>query len=73
MVAGGVGITVLPSTSVAGGGGANELIRIRPFARPAPQRRVAIAWRRSFPRPQAVEALRQAILACELPQVTKIH
>ncbi len=72
MVAGGVGITVLPSTSVAAGGGANDLIRIRPFAKPVPQRRIAIAWRRSFPRPQAVEALRQAILACELPQVTRI-
>ncbi len=71
MVAGGVGITVLPSTSV-GAGGANELIRIRPFAKPVPGRRVALAWRRSFPRPQAVEALRQAILACELPQVTKL-
>jgi len=72
MVASGVGITVLPSTSVASGGGADDLIRIRPFARPVPQRRIAIAWRRSFPRPQAVEAIRQAILACELPGVTKI-
>jgi len=71
MVAGGVGITVLPSTS-AGAGGANELIRIRPFAKPVPGRRVALAWRRSFPRPQAVEALRQAILACDLAQVRKL-
>ncbi|HLE66913.1 MAG TPA: LysR substrate-binding domain-containing protein [Burkholderiales bacterium] len=73
MVASGVGITVLPSTSIAAGGGANELIRIRPFAKPVPQRRVAIAWRKSFPRPQAVEALRRAILACDLPQVAKIQ
>mgnify|MGYP001616553588 CR=1 FL=1 len=73
MVASGLGVTVLPSTAVADGGGANDLIRIRPFAKPVPQRRVAIAWRKSFPRPQAVEALRQAILACELPQVAKIQ
>ena len=72
MVASGVGITVLPSTSVAAGGGANDLIRIRPFAKPVPDRRVALAWRKSFPRPQAIEALRQAILACDLPQVTKL-
>jgi LysR family transcriptional regulator, hydrogen peroxide-inducible genes activator len=72
MVASGVGVTVLPSTSVLPGGGADELIRIRPFARPAPQRRIAIAWRRSFPRPQAIEAIRQAILACDLPGVTKL-
>ncbi len=73
MVASGVGVTVLPSTSVVPGDGCNELIRIRPFTRPVPDRRVVLAWRKSFPRPQAVEALRQAILACDLPQVTKIH
>lgn len=70
MVAGGVGVTVLPSTSV---GGADDLIRVRPFARPVPQRRVVLAWRKSFPRPQAIEALRKAVLACDLPRVTKIQ
>ena len=72
MVAGGIGVTVLPATSVAAGGGANDLISIRPFAKPVPGRRVALAWRKSFPRLQAVEALRQAILACDLPQVAKL-
>ncbi len=72
MVAGGVGITVLPATSTATTGGANELIRILPFARPAPTRRVGLAWRRSFPRPEAIEALRKAILATNLPQVEKL-
>jgi LysR family transcriptional regulator, hydrogen peroxide-inducible genes activator len=71
MVASGVGVTVLPSTSV-GGGSANDLIRILPFARPAPSRRVGLAWRRSFPRPEAIEALRKAVLACNLPNVTKL-
>ena len=70
MVAGGVGVTVLPSTSV---GGADDLIRVRPFARPVPQRRVVLAWRKSFPRPQAIEALRKAVLACDLAGVTKIQ
>jgi LysR family hydrogen peroxide-inducible transcriptional activator len=72
MVASGVGVTVLPSTSVSPADSASELIRVRPFARPVPDRRVVLAWRKSFPRPEAVEALRQAILACDLPQVTKI-
>ncbi|HEX9434931.1 MAG TPA: hydrogen peroxide-inducible genes activator [Burkholderiales bacterium] len=72
MVASGVGVTVLPSTSV-NPGSASELIRIVPFARPVPSRRVGLAWRRSFPRPEAVEALRKAILACNLPQVEKLH
>jgi LysR family hydrogen peroxide-inducible transcriptional activator len=72
MVAGGIGVTVLPSTSIGAGGAANDLISVRPFAKPVPERRVALAWRRSYPRPQAVEALRQAILACDLPQVRKL-
>ena len=71
MVAGGVGITVLPATSV-NAGGTGDLVRIVPFAKPVPVRRVALAWRRSFPRPEAIEALRKSVLACNLPQVTKL-
>jgi len=71
MVAGGVGVTVLPSTSVGPGG--SDLIRILPFARPTPTRRVGLAWRKSFPRPEAIEVLRKAILACNLSQVEKIQ
>jgi len=74
MVASGVGVTVLPSTAVAPGEGTgSDLIRVRPFTRPVPDRRVVLAWRKSFPRPEAIEVLRQAILASDLPQVTKIH
>ena len=72
MVAGGVGVTVLPATSTAAGSGAGDLIRILPFARPVPSRRVGLAWRRSFPRPEAIEVLRKSILACNLPQVEKL-
>ena len=71
MVAGGVGVTVLPATSTTTGGPA-DLIRILPFARPVPTRRVGLAWRRSFPRPEAIEVLRKSILACHLPQVEKL-
>ncbi len=72
MVAGGVGVTVLPANSVSGAGGAGDLIRVVPFGRPVPTRRVGLAWRRSFPRPEAIAALRKAILACNLPQVEKL-
>jgi LysR family hydrogen peroxide-inducible transcriptional activator len=72
MVAGGVGVTVLPATSTATSGGSSDLIRILPFARPVPTRRVGLAWRRSFPRPEAIEALRKAVLATNLPQVEKL-
>jgi LysR family transcriptional regulator, hydrogen peroxide-inducible genes activator len=72
MVAGGVGITVLPATSVGAGGGTADLIRFLPFAKPVPVRRVGLAWRKSFPRPEAIEALRKAILQCNLSQVEKL-
>ena len=36
-------------------------------------RRVVLAWRKSFPRVQAIEALRQAILAAEVPGVERIR
>ena len=71
MVAGGVGVTVLPATSI-NPNATDPLIRILPL-RPEPSRRVGLAWRRSFPRPQAVEALRKSILATILPQVEKLH
>jgi LysR family hydrogen peroxide-inducible transcriptional activator len=73
MVASGVGVTVLPSTSLNASGGAGDLIRILPFARPVPSRRVGLAWRRSFPRPEAIVALRKSILAANLPQVEKLQ
>src|SRR3982751_4817999 len=73
MVASGVGVTVLPSTSVNANSGAGDLIRILPFARPVPSPRVGLAWRRSFPRPEAIESLRKAILACNLSQVEKLN
>ena len=73
MVAGGVGVTVMPATSVNAGGVQSDLIRILPFARPTPERRVGLAWRRSFPRPEAIEVLRKSILACNLPQVEKLQ
>ena len=72
MVAGGVGVTVLPGTSLGAGNTSGDLIRVLPFARPAPVRRVGLAWRKSFPRPEAIDALRKSILACNLPQVTKL-
>jgi LysR family hydrogen peroxide-inducible transcriptional activator len=72
MVASGVGVTVLPSTSIGPNSGTGDLIRILPFTKPTPTRRVGLAWRRSYPRPEAIEALRKAILACNLPQVEKL-
>jgi LysR family transcriptional regulator, hydrogen peroxide-inducible genes activator len=70
MVASGMGVTVLPCTAATGPGHHSlDLTVIRPFVDP-PRRCVALAWRVSFPRPQAMEALRRAIRACALDCVT---
>ncbi|MGB7597476.1 MAG: hydrogen peroxide-inducible genes activator [Gallionella sp.] len=60
MVASGLGITVLPA-SANSPRYRNRLLQVIPFAKPVPSRRIALAWRKSFARVQAVEALAQAI------------
>lgn len=66
MVASGFGVTVLPCTAAGADRYSERLLTIRRFHEPVPTRRVALAWRSSFPRPRAIEVLRQSILACEL-------
>ena len=69
MVASGIGITVLPKASVPDMQAQDGLLRYVPFEDPVPTRRVVIAWRKSFTRRAAIEAVRQAVLACDLPGV----
>jgi len=71
MVASGTGITVLPSSSKLKSVN-NPLIKMIPFTEPAPTRRVALAWRRGFARPAAIEVLRQEILKCSLNGIVKL-
>ena len=61
MVAGGLGITVLPDSALSPRGYQKDEFVIRPFEAPAPQRTIALVWRDSFPRPKAIEILRQAV------------
>jgi LysR family hydrogen peroxide-inducible transcriptional activator len=72
MVASGLGITVLPATSVPTKTPRGSLIAYVPFKPPVPDRRVVLAWRKSFTRPAAIEALRQGILKCPLAGVSKL-
>jgi LysR family hydrogen peroxide-inducible transcriptional activator len=69
MVASGIGITVLPQASIPDMQAKDGMLRYVPFADPAPSRRVVIAWRKSFTRGAAIEAVRQAVLAATLPGV----
>lgn len=66
MVASGLGITVLPASAIGMNQYAPDVLVSRPFADPVPSRSVALAWRASFPRPQAIEALVQAVAKLKL-------
>lgn len=81
MVAAGMGVTLVPRLSVPQEALAAKPKRKRaeepylkylPFAGDPPTRRVALAWRRSFTRYEAIAALRNAIYACELPGVVRL-
>ena len=73
MVASGIGITVLPKASVPDMQAHDGLLRYVPFEDPVPTRRVVIAWRKSFTRRAAIEAVRDAMMTCDLHGVTLLH
>lgn len=60
MVASNLGITVLPASATVARY-ENPLLKVIPFSKPVPTRRIAIAWRKSFVRTAAIEALITAI------------
>lgn len=66
MVASGAGITVLPASALTPRH-ANPLVKVVDFAPPVPMRRVALAWRKAFARPAAVDRLAEALLRLDLP------
>jgi len=70
MVASGMGVTVVPQLSVPAE--KQPHVVYVPFDKPAPMRRVVLAWRRSFTRYEAIAALRNAIYACELKGVKRL-
>ncbi|HEY9459651.1 MAG TPA: LysR substrate-binding domain-containing protein [Paralcaligenes sp.] len=69
MVASGIGVTVLPTSSLSMPGLENNLLAYIPFRKPIPERRVALVWRKSYPRTTAIEALINAVRECSLPGV----
>ena len=68
MVASGLGVTVLPCSAISPRY-KSPLLKVVPFKAPVPSRRVALAWRSSFGRPEAVAALAEAIRTLEMPCV----
>ena len=73
MVASGIGITVLPKASVPDMQAHDGLLRYVPFEDPVPTRRVVIAWRKSFTRRAAIDAVREAMMSCDLHGVTLLN
>jgi LysR family hydrogen peroxide-inducible transcriptional activator len=57
MVAAGMGISVLPQLACASPWYDDNVLTTRPFTKPEPLRRVALAWRASFPRTKAIDVL----------------
>ena len=82
MVASGAGIAVMPSSAADPLVDREPMVRVLPFSnetsvgegaagRGAGSRTVGLAWRATFPRPKAIDVVRQAILSCQLPGVIK--
>lgn len=76
MVASGMGITVVPKLSVPrqdvphAADPSTDHVCYVPFSDPPPTRRVVLVWRKSFTRHEAIAALRQSVMACDLRGVT---
>ena len=72
MVATGLGLTVLPTSSVPEKTPRDSLIQYVPFEKPVPTRRIVLVWRKSYLRDAAIAALAAAIRKCELNGVTML-
>ncbi len=76
MVASGAGITVLPGSSTGASNGGNRsldgMLSFRPFTKPVPTRTIALAWRKSFPRTEAIEMIYRAIQSSQIPTVKMV-
>ena len=72
MVASGIGITVLPMMAAPKDLADTELLHYLPFSGAAPSRRIVLAWRKSFTRSAAIDAIRRAVLSVDLSRVNAL-
>ena len=68
MVASGLGITVLPSSALTPKH-QNKRLAAVPFAKPIPERRIGLAWRKGFTRPEAITVIRDSIRALKISEL----
>jgi len=73
MVASGLGVTVLPASAAGTKSYAPGYLITKPFSQPEPSRTVAIAWRKQFPRTEAIDLLVDVIRTQVGPQLNAKH
>ncbi len=73
MVASGAGLAVMPCTAADPLTEKEPMVAVLPFEGVQPSRTVGLVWRVTFPRPQAIDAVRAAVLSCQLPGVTPVR
>jgi LysR family hydrogen peroxide-inducible transcriptional activator len=69
MVMSGIGISVFPATAAGAHDYSHRLLAVKRLAGKQPSRRVALAWRKSFPRRQAIDTLIHSIQQLDLTSV----
>ena len=74
MVASGAGVAVMPSTAADPLIDKEPMVKVLPFLdTQQPSRTVGLVWRVTFPRPQAIDAMRAALLSCQLPGASAVR
>ncbi|MFZ2971971.1 MAG: hydrogen peroxide-inducible genes activator [Ferribacterium limneticum] len=73
MVASGAGVAVMPSTAADPLISKEPMVKVLPFAGIQPKRTVGLVWRITFPRSQAIDAVRAALLSCQLPGASAVR
>lgn len=73
MVASGMGVTILPCSAAGADRFSERLVNIKRFGDVRPGRRVALAWRKSFPRPEAINVIREALKSCHLSCISLLY
>jgi LysR family hydrogen peroxide-inducible transcriptional activator len=69
MVASGAGITILPCSSVQSYD--EEMLSIKSITPPIPPRKIALAWRKTFPRKQLLKTMINALQKIQIPCTIK--
>lgn len=73
MVMSGIGISVFPATAAGAHEYSHRLLAVKRLSGKQPQRRVALAWRKSFPRRMAIETLISAIRQLDISSVKMLR